>query len=163
MKIVTLRHEHFRQWRDEPLKRQEMCSMLLKAHGDCQIRSPQGRILKFVRVPTKKDATGQQERNYSPGAPPSFLKGKEHYVKPSNSCCEYLGKLEDGKHHAVCENYMDTSGPVVIELESGKVLRPAMPDEIAASKRAYEEDGVGEIKIGDKTYYVDTIEKDEEE
>lgn len=157
MKIVHLRGEKFREWRDSPGNRDAMCAELMRHHGDCQVRSPQGRILKFCRVPLEKD-----RKNQSPGAPPGVLRGKENYIKASNSCCEYLGKLEDGKHHAVCSNYVDTSGPVLVELSSGRVLRPAMPDEIEASQEAFKIDGVGEIKIGEQSCYVDNMGETDE-
>lgn len=50
MKIILLRGQQLQQWRDRP---EEVEKALVAQHGDCQLRSTQGKILKFCRVGDK--------------------------------------------------------------------------------------------------------------
>lgn len=47
MKIIQLRGQQLQQWKDNP---NEVEKALVAQHGDCQLRSTQGKILKFCRV-----------------------------------------------------------------------------------------------------------------
>lgn len=47
MKIIQLRGQQLQQWKDSP---NEVEKALVAQHGDCQLRSTQGKILKFCRV-----------------------------------------------------------------------------------------------------------------
>jgi hypothetical protein len=86
---------------------------------------------------------------------------KPPVVPPDGCVCQEWAGVVAGKHHPLCsfrkawEAQQGEPAPQLVELETGTPLREASADEIAASKRKAEEDGVGALELSDgKLYYV---------
>ena len=80
---------------------------------------------------------------------------------PNDCVCKDWAGGSTERHHSLCqfrERWEKENGqpnPMLIELESGEVAREASEEEVVASKKKAEEDGVGAIELSDgKLYYV---------
>jgi hypothetical protein len=80
---------------------------------------------------------------------------------PEACVCRNWAGAEPGAHHRLCEfrERWDLEhkapAPLLVELETGNVVREALPEEVEASRTKEAEDGVGTIELSDgKLYYV---------
>ncbi|HWA70688.1 MAG TPA: hypothetical protein VG937_00065 [Polyangiaceae bacterium] len=158
-----------REWQKPAGKEQEhhpICAN--KSHWEAQqLRSPD--VLRerallgadAVSAPAVEPTTDGAARDTE--RPPAGIPAQAEppVAAPADCVCQDWAGTEQGKHHALCqfrerwEREHGAPTPSLVELETGKFVREASPEEIESSKQKAEEDGVGAIELSDgKLYYV---------
>ncbi len=103
--------------------REVMAREFLAAHGECQLRTTNGKFLAMVRDPKVVRSTPQDAQRTSP--------------KPDNCICRDWGTPHPGKHHAICEHNQrapsDERIDGAIRKEDFEVITPERVDGLQAT------------------------------